>query len=76
LTELIDNYKPLSNRILRPLIEGGPAKLANEFKLELKLEKEYVDECHLCYTVRKQLIDKFPDILTPKQVYGIIEKLF
>jgi organic radical activating enzyme len=71
LFEIMENYDPFSNKILNALIEGGPAKLADVSKLEL--EEVYVDECHLCYEARKQLIERFPDILTPKQVYGIFK---
>ena len=31
----------------------------------------YVDECHLCYLVRKANMGQFPDYLSPKQVYGL-----
>ena len=34
-------------------------------------EDEYVDECHFCYTLRLALIDRFPQFLAPRQVYGL-----
>jgi hypothetical protein len=68
LSELISNYHPESHPICGPLIRGGPAELAKE--AGVKPEKGYIDECHLCYLTRKEIIDKFPDYLTPKQVYG------
>jgi hypothetical protein len=27
--------------------------------------------CHLCFLARRALIDRFPDYLTPRQVYGL-----
>lgn len=30
----------------------------------------YVEACHLCYRVRQGLAERFPDELTPSQVYG------
>ncbi len=40
----------------------------------LTLEKEYVDECHFCYIIRRTLVDRFPEYLAPRQVYGLEEK--
>ena len=30
----------------------------------------YVDHCHLCYLVRREQLDRFPDQLCPRGVYG------
>ncbi|UCC16425.1 MAG: hypothetical protein JSU58_08650 [Dehalococcoidales bacterium] len=51
-----------------PLVKGGPAQLIREYSPDH--ENEYVDACHCCYQVRKSLIDRFPQYLTPLQVYG------
>jgi hypothetical protein len=51
------------------LIRGGPAELARHYGIAH--EEGYVDECHMCWEVRKALIDRFPQYLAPKQVYGI-----
>lgn len=69
LSEIIKNYEPHTHPVCGPLIEGGPAFLADE--LHVNHEKEYVDECHFCFEVRKKLIGHFPEYLAPKQVYGI-----
>ena len=45
--------------------------LATEYGVELV--GEFVDECHYCYLVRRALIDRFPQYLTPRQVYGLAE---
>ena len=69
LSEIIQNYDPRNHPICNSLFQGGPARLVKDLNLEH--ETQYVDECHLCYLMRKSLIDKYPDYLTPKQVYGI-----
>jgi hypothetical protein len=69
LVEIDSGYDPESHPIIGPLLEGGPAELARRYKVTLK--DEYVDECHFCYEVRKALLDRFPDHLAPRQVYGI-----
>jgi len=69
LSELIENYEVKSHPICGPLIRGGPAQLIREYQVEH--EDKYVDECHLCYLARLNLLDKFPQFLAPKQVYGL-----
>lgn len=69
LSELIRDYNPESHPICKPIFRGGPAQLVRDYKLNH--ENEYVDECHLCYLSRLKLVNKFPQFLTPKQVYGI-----
>jgi len=69
LSDLIKKYDAEEHPICGPLIRGGPAQLVKEYNLEH--EKEYVDECHLCYLTRLNLIEKFPKYLAPRQVYGL-----
>ncbi len=69
LSTLVKNYNALSHPICGPLVRGGPALLAKEYDVEH--EDKYVDECHFCYLVRLALIDRFPQYLTPRQVYGL-----
>ena len=69
LSELIKKYDANSHPICGPLIQGGPAQLVREYQVEH--EDEYVDECHLCFLTRLHLLDKFPQFLGPKQVYGL-----
>lgn len=69
LSELIKNYDPESHPICAPLLKGGPAELVREYEVEH--DDEYVDECHFCYLVRKALIDRFPQYLAPRQIYGL-----
>lgn len=69
LSEVLSNYRSSSHPICGPLIRGGPAELAKE--VGVIPESEYIDECHFCYSTRRRILDKFPDYLTPKQVYGL-----
>ncbi|MFP3898659.1 MAG: radical SAM protein [Dehalococcoidia bacterium] len=69
LSGLVKEYKAESHPICRPLVQGGPAQLVREYHLEH--EDEYVDPCHLCYLARMALLDRFPQYLAPRQVYGL-----
>ncbi|MFX1312011.1 MAG: radical SAM protein [Promethearchaeota archaeon] len=69
LSKLIKDYKPEEHPICGPLIRGGPAQLIKEY--EIDHEEKYVDECHLCYMARFNLISKYPKYLAPRQVYGL-----
>ena len=72
LSKIISTYAPAAHPICGPLSKGGPLELARAHGIEL--EGEFVDECHYCYLVRKALLDKFPELLAPRQVYGIEEE--
>lgn len=69
LSQLVGNYNADSHPICGPLVRGGPALLAKEYNV--KHEDKYVDACHFCYLVRLALIDKFPQYLAPRLVYGL-----
>lgn len=69
LSMLVKNYNADSHPICGPLIRGGPALLAKKYNVEH--EDNYVDACHFCYLVRLVLLDKFPEYLAPRQIYGL-----
>jgi hypothetical protein len=69
LSALIENYDAGSHPVCGPLARGGPALLSEEYNVGR--EDGYVDECHFCYLVRMALIDRFPQYLAPRQVYGL-----
>ena len=69
LTQIMANYDPDTHPVIGPLLDGGPAALVRQFALDH--EQEYADACHLCYRSRSKLRGKFPDILTPGQMYGM-----
>jgi hypothetical protein len=71
LKDICELYDPDTHPIVSPLLEGGPAELIRRF--ELPYDDNYADACHLCYEARKKLRDRFPDILTPNQMYGVID---
>ncbi len=72
LSELVNNYQADPHPICGPLLRGGPMALAQEHGLDLP--DEFVDECHMCYEARRALIDRFPQYLGPRQVYGLEEE--
>ena len=69
LRQIMADYEPDKHPIIGPLLKGGPAELARVYGLPEG--DSYVSHCHLCYLIRKKLIDQFPEYLCPKQVYGI-----
>ena len=69
LSQMLRSYAAERHPICGPLLQGGPARLVAEY--DLKHEDEYVDACHLCYLARRTLLDRFPQYLAPRQVYGL-----
>jgi MoaA/NifB/PqqE/SkfB family radical SAM enzyme len=69
LKTIMKNYNPRKHPILGHIITGGPAKLADQFGFDAS--SGYVDHCHLCFEIRKSLLDRFPKELAPRQVYGL-----
>jgi hypothetical protein len=69
LSRLLQGYKAAAHPICGPLIKGGPAQLVRDYQLQH--DDAYIDECHLCYLMRSALIDRFPQVLAPRQVYGL-----
>lgn len=68
LKEILQDYQPTAHPVVGPLLEGGPARLAQRFGLAHR--PGYVDACHLCYTARQALRVEFPELLGPDQMYG------
>ncbi len=68
LAEIMRSYQPAAHPICGPLIEGGPAALAEAF--DVPHEETYVDACHMCYEVRSRLRHRAPEYLAPDQMYG------
>jgi hypothetical protein len=68
LTEIMGEYDPDSHPIVGPLLVGGPAEIVRRYKLAH--EDGYADHCHLCYQSRCALRQRFPEVLTPDQMYG------
>jgi len=71
-SKIIEEYNPLENAILEPLVRGGPVALVEKFGLPH--DDVYVDACQLCYAARCMLRNKYPDVLIPDQMYGQLER--
>ncbi len=69
LSAMIRDYRAAAHPISGPLVAGGPARLAEAY--DVPHEDGYVDACHLCYLIPRQLLDRFPEYLAPRQVYGL-----
>ncbi len=72
LSKLVFEYEADSHPVCGPLAKGGPALLAKQYDADS--EEEYVDECHFCYLTRRSLINRLPEYLAPRQVYGLEEE--
>ena len=71
LKQICEEYNPDSHPICGPLLSGGPAALIEEYNLTHA--SNYADACHLCYEARTSLRARFPDLLAPDQMYGVIK---
>jgi hypothetical protein len=71
LVKICDRYEPVAHPIIGALLSGGPAELVRRFNPPH--EEAYADACHLCYEARRNLRERFPEILTPDQMYGAFQ---
>jgi len=69
LKDICGRYDAETHPICGPLLIGGPAALVTEYALLHKAG--YADACHLCFEARRELRKRFPQILTPDQMYGV-----
>jgi hypothetical protein len=68
LADIMRDYRPEAHPIVGPLLAGGPAGIMDRYGLTR--EAGCADACHLCYSARNKLRQRFPEILTPGQMYG------
>src|SRR3989304_2197418 len=73
LKEICEKYDVDAHPICGPLLAGGPAALVTEYNLPHTSPSGYADACHLCYEMRLVLRERFPALLAPDQMYGVIE---
>ena len=77
LKQICEEYEPDAHPICGPLLSGGPAALVTEYNLKhaspLGGASHYADACHLCYEARTLLRARFPELLAPNQMYGVME---
>jgi len=71
LRDICETYDPDLHPITGPLLEGGPVALVQRY--ELPHEEMVADACHLCYETCRGLRSRFPEILVPDQMYGVVE---
>ncbi|HSL46629.1 MAG TPA: radical SAM protein [Anaerolineales bacterium] len=71
LKQICAEYDAETHPICGPLLSGGPAALVSEYNLPH--DSHYADACHLCYMARTALRARFPDLLAPDQMYGVIK---
>jgi hypothetical protein len=71
LRVICETYEPDSHPIAGPLLRGGPSELVRHY--ELAHEEGYADACHLCSEACRALRERFPGILVPDQMYGVVE---
>jgi MoaA/NifB/PqqE/SkfB family radical SAM enzyme len=68
LSEIFEDIEPDEHAILGPLLRGGPAELTRAYGVTC--DPGYADACHLCYSARCALRQRFPEELAPDQMYG------
>ena len=68
LKEIMRDYDADDHPIVGPLVAGGPAEIVRRY--DLPHQDGYADHCHLCYKSRYTLRERFPNVLTPDQMYG------
>jgi MoaA/NifB/PqqE/SkfB family radical SAM enzyme len=68
LKEIMRDYDADEHPIVGPLVAGGPAEIVRRYGLPPR--DGYADHCHLCYESRCALRKRFPEALTPDQMYG------
>jgi len=71
LSKIIGGYDYKSHPICKTLVEGGPTLLAKKYQVHNK--GKFITPCHLCFSIRLSLINRYPRYLAPSQVYGLEE---
>ena len=70
LIDICSRYDPLVHPIAGALLAGGPMELARRYGLAHR--SRYADACHMCTELRRGLRERFPEILAPAQMYGVV----
>jgi len=70
LPEILENYDYFEHPIIRIITEEGPIGLMQLAKEKgYKEDRKYINECHLCYEMRKFLKPFYPQYLVPANCY-------
>lgn len=70
LKAICAGYDPTTHPVTGPLLDGGPAELARRHQVPCR--DRYADACHLCDATRRALRSRYPETLTPDQMYGVM----
>lgn len=70
LKQICEGYEADSHPVCGLLLSGGPAALVSEYNLPHAAH--YADACQLCYEARMSLRARFPHLLAPDQMYGVM----
>ena len=70
LAAVLEGYDPARRPVVAEIAAGGPWALSQAYG-HAPERTLYADECHLCYETRSALRERFPDVLTPAQCYGL-----
>ena len=68
LPAIMRDYDADEHPIVGALLAGGPAEIVRRYGVPHT--DGYADHCHLCYEARRQLRQRFPEVLAPNQMYG------
>lgn len=70
LIQILQDYDCLAHPILSIIAEEGPiGLLKTATEKGYKQQRKFVDECHLCYELRKFLRPYYPEYLAPASCY-------
>lgn len=68
--DLVRTERVRQDPLLRDLMEGGPAALIPLARRHgITPEPCYASKCHLCFALRRQLVEHLPDAFGPEHVY-------
>jgi len=72
VSELCRTQRVRETPLLRGLSEQGPSALIPlARRLGFAIQAQYVDKCHLCFDLRRQLVNYMPEEFGPKHLYEI-----
>jgi hypothetical protein len=71
LSEICESYDPDAHPVTGPLLAGGPVELVRRYGLPH--EDMVADACHLCSEACRALRSRFPSILVPDQMFGVLD---
>lgn len=69
LHRIIQEFNPIKHPVIGPLFNAGPVGLIQVSGVQP--DDEYVEPCHSCYSTRRNLIERYPHLLAPRNVYGL-----